>query len=61
MPPSSAGASSYEDEANSYKHDTYSAALNHSVAASRVGDGDARHRYRHEDYQDEAGEVNESN
>ena len=43
MPPSSAGASSYEDKANSYTHDGYSAALDHGLAAPRVGDGDARH------------------
>ena len=42
MPPSSAGASSYEDKANSYTHDGYSAALDHGLAP-RVGDGDARH------------------
>ena len=43
MPPSSAGASSYEDQANSHNHDGYSAALDHGLAAPRVGDGDARH------------------
>ncbi len=43
MPPSSAGASSYEDKADSYNHYRYSAALDHGLAALRAGDGDARH------------------
>lgn len=42
MPPSSAGASSYEDKANSYNHYSYSAALDW-LAGRRGGDGDARH------------------
>jgi hypothetical protein len=43
MPPSSAGASSNEDKANSYNHYRNSAALDHSLADPRGGDGDARH------------------
>jgi hypothetical protein len=43
MPPSSAGASSYEDKANSYNPYGYSAALDHWLADRRGGDGDARH------------------
>ena len=43
MPPSSAGASSNEDKANSYNHYSYSASLDHSLADPRGGDGDARH------------------
>ena len=43
MPPSSAGVSSYEDQANSYNHYPHSAALDHWLAAPGVGDGDARH------------------
>ena len=42
-PPSSAGASSYEDKANSYTYERYSAALQSQVATPRIGDGDARH------------------
>ena len=41
-PPSSAGASSYEDYADSYNYDTYADGLN-GGAAVRVCDGDARH------------------
>jgi hypothetical protein len=43
MPPSSAGASSYEDKANSYSPYGYSAALDYRSADRRGGDGDARH------------------
>src|SRR5215472_8721232 len=43
MPPSSGGASSNEDKANSYNHYSYSATLGHSLADARSGDGDARH------------------
>jgi hypothetical protein len=43
MPPSSAGPSSYEDKANSYQHDRYSAALEDGLAAQRVADGDECH------------------
>jgi hypothetical protein len=42
-PPSSAGASPYEDQANSYNYEGYSAALQSQEAATRAVDGDARH------------------
>ena len=42
-PPSSVGASSYEDKADSYNYDTYSDSLKSGVVAPRVRDGDARH------------------
>src|ERR1700756_90358 len=43
MPPSSAGASSDEDRANSYNHHSYSAAPDYRPAGARAGDGHARH------------------
>ena len=52
-PPSSAAASFCEDKANSYNYERYPCVPKSSAAAPRVGDGDAQHRYRHEDYQDE--------
>ena len=42
-PPSSAGRSSYEDKANSYNYERYSAGPQSQVVAPRIGDGDARH------------------
>jgi hypothetical protein len=43
MPPSSAGASSYEDKANSYNPYSYSAAPDYGLADRCGGNGDARH------------------
>ena len=52
---------SYEDNANSYRDAKQSAAAKQGSEAWRISDGDARHKCRHEDYQDEGGEVNQSN